>query len=104
MRLLLVSLFAYLISLIFKRSETWRKTSGLISVFLVAIIFGISHLPVMAMMSELSWLMISRVIILNALGGLVFGYLYLRRGLVYAMTAHFLADLVLQVLFPLFYY
>jgi membrane protease YdiL (CAAX protease family) len=36
--------------------------------------------------------------VLNSLAGLVFGWLYWRRGLKAAMVAHFSADLVLHVL------
>ena len=38
----------------------------------------------------------------NGTPGLVFGWLYWRRGLIAAMLAHFGLDLVLKVLIPLF--
>jgi membrane protease YdiL (CAAX protease family) len=42
-----------------------------------------------------------RTIALNAVGGLVFGWLYWKRGIEMAMLGHFSADIVLHVLAPL---
>jgi membrane protease YdiL (CAAX protease family) len=36
--------------------------------------------------------------LLNSIGGLVFGWLYWRQGLLAAMVAHFSADVVLHVI------
>jgi membrane protease YdiL (CAAX protease family) len=44
---------------------------------------------------------VGRTILVNAAAGLVFGWLYWRRGLEVAMLAHFSADLVLHVAAPL---
>jgi membrane protease YdiL (CAAX protease family) len=43
-------------------------------------------------------MVILRAVLLNGLGGIVFGYLYWKRGLEAAMIAHFSADIVLHVL------
>jgi len=40
------------------------------------------------------------VVLLNGLGGLVFGIVYVRRGIEAAMLAHFSADVVLHVIGP----
>ena len=40
--------------------------------------------------------------LLNALGGLLFGWVFWRWGLPYAMVCHFAADLVVQSLGPIF--
>jgi membrane protease YdiL (CAAX protease family) len=45
--------------------------------------------------------MVTRIILLNALGGIVFGCLYWKKGLEAAIIAHFSADIVLHVLLPL---
>jgi membrane protease YdiL (CAAX protease family) len=45
--------------------------------------------------------MIIRNLILNSLGGIVFGWLYWKKGLEASMISHFTADLVLHVLLPL---
>ena len=45
--------------------------------------------------------MIARAVPLVGVGGVVFGWLYLKRGLLAAMLAHFSADMVLHVAVPL---
>ncbi|MBI5030060.1 MAG: CPBP family intramembrane metalloprotease [Chloroflexi bacterium] len=65
---------------------------------LTAILFGLGHLPVTAMVIPLTPLVITRAIVLNGLAGLAFGYLYWRRGIESAMLSHFSADIVLHVL------
>jgi len=37
---------------------------------------------------------------LNGIGGIIFGWLYWKKGLESAMISHFSADIVLQVIFP----
>lgn len=58
------------------------------AITLAAVLFGIGHLPAMAGMVELTPLIIFRTILLNALGGLLFGWLYWKRSLEAAMVAH----------------
>ncbi len=64
-----------------------------------AVLFGLGHLPAVA---ALGWpmdpLVITRAVVLNGLAGVVFGWLYWRRGLESAMLAHFSADMVLHVI------
>jgi len=52
-------------------------------------------------MGHLDALVVLQVIVLNALCGLAFGWLFWRHGLEHAMVAHFSADLVLHVAAPL---
>jgi hypothetical protein len=58
------------------------------AIILAAVLFGLGHLPAMAGMVELTPLIIVRTILLNALGGMLFGWLYWRRNLETAMVAH----------------
>ena len=44
--------------------------------------------------------MVARTVLLNAVAGVVFGWLYWKRGLEMAMLAHFGGDLVLHVAAP----
>ena len=53
------------------------------------------------MIIPLTPLVITRAILLNGIGGVVFGWLYWKRGLEAAMIAHFSADIVLHVLLAL---
>jgi membrane protease YdiL (CAAX protease family) len=67
---------------------------------LTAVLFGLAHLPATAALLPLTPLVIVRAIVLNGLAGVVFGWLYWRRGILLAMTSHFCADLVLHVIAP----
>jgi membrane protease YdiL (CAAX protease family) len=58
------------------------------AIVLAALLFGIGHLPAMASLVALTPLIIFRTVLLNALGGLIFGWLYWRRSLEVAMVAH----------------
>jgi uncharacterized membrane protein len=46
-------------------------------------------------------LVVARTIVLNSLGGLVFGWLFWSLGLESAMMAHFLTDVIIYTLIPL---
>jgi hypothetical protein len=65
---------------------------------LIAIGFGIAHLPQWSTLTTLTLPIILIVVFLNGVGGLTFGYLYFENGLESAMVAHFFADLVLHVI------
>ena len=66
---------------------------------LAAVLFGLGHLPATATFLPLTPLVITRAILLNGIGGMIFGWLYWKRGLEAAMVSHFSADIVLHVLF-----
>ncbi len=63
-----------------------------------ALIFGVLHLPAAAGIWPLTGLVIARVITLNAIAGITFGWLFKRHGLEAAMLAHFSADILLHVI------
>lgn len=70
------------------------------AIVLAAVLFGLGHLPATAAVYELTPAVIVRAIVLNGMGGIVFGWLYWRYDLTKAMVAHFAADMVLHVLLP----
>jgi len=102
LRLLVMSLIAWLGSFISKTSEG-KPTVAIfwIANILAAILFGLGHLPATANIIPLTPLVITRAILLNGVGGVIFGWLYWKRGLESAMIAHFSTDIVLHVLFAL---
>ena len=59
-----------------------------IAIIIAAILFGLGHLPALSQLVVLTPLLIIRTVLLNALGGLLFGWLFWRRGLETAMVAH----------------
>lgn len=86
-RLFLVSVIAWIL----RGRATW------LAVLIAALLFAAGHLPAAAAVGALTPALIVRTIVLNALAGIVFGWLYLRRGLEAGMIAHFAGDLVLHV-------
>lgn len=63
-----------------------------------ALAFGALHLPLAAAMGDLTASVVVRTLMLNVIAGLVFGWLYWRRGLLAAVVAHVSVDIVLHVL------
>lgn len=72
-----------------------------LAIVLAALLFGAGHLLAAAAVWPLTTMVVFRTLLLNAVAGLAFGWLYWRRGLEAAMLAHFCADLVLHVAVPL---
>ena len=58
------------------------------AIMLSALLFGIGHLPALAAIVPLTALIVLRTVVLNALGGLLFGWLFWKRNLEVAMVAH----------------
>jgi membrane protease YdiL (CAAX protease family) len=58
------------------------------AIVLAALLFGAGHLPALAAIVDLTPLIVLRTILLNALGGVLFGWLFWRRSLETAMVAH----------------
>ena len=100
-RLFFLSLLIWLFRLLLK--EKYKRYQ--IPVFwtaniLIAVLFGLGHLPAtVASGLPLNAFIITRAIVLNGIGGIVFGWLYWRNGLEGAMAAHFSADIVVHVIF-----
>jgi membrane protease YdiL (CAAX protease family) len=70
----------------------WASMAG------AALLFGAAHLPLATSLGDgLTFAYAANVISMNALLGLVFGWLYWKRGLIAAMAAHFSTNIVLKV-------
>ena len=102
LRLLVMSFFAWLGRFISETPEG-KPTRAVfwIANILAALLFGLGHLPTMALLVPLTALVIARTVALNGLLGIIFGWLYWRRGLEAAMISHFSADIVLHVILAL---
>ncbi len=93
MRLGLFSLLAWLLGKINHTAEGFPSGVALWAAnILVAVLFGIGHLPATATLVPLTPLIVTRALVLNGTAALAFGYLYWTRGLESAMLAHFTAD------------
>lgn len=84
-------------------AKSWRRTDTIVwvSVIIAAIVFGLVHLPGTAAIMAITPPVILRAVLLNGMGGMVFGWLFYRKGLEFAMISHFSLDMVLHVFLPL---
>ena len=102
MRLFLVSLLAWIGMKLTKQRKLSRNII-ITAIVLAAIIFGLGHLPVTAALTKITPLIVARAIILNGVGGIIFGWLYWKKGLESAMIAHFTTDIFLLSILPLIF-
>jgi len=58
------------------------------AIIVAAVLFGLGHLPALAQSVALTPALIARTVLLNAVAGVLFGWLYWRRSLEAAMIAH----------------
>lgn len=99
LRLFLMTLLVWLFTAFGRRQP--HASAYWIAIAIAALLFGAGHLPAADKLWGLSGMVVFRTIVLNAIAGLVFGWLYWRRGIEMAMLGHFSADIVLHVLAPL---
>ena len=97
-RLFLLSLVAWI------ANRSWRKPARKLSNsafwfanILVALVFGLGHLPSASFFMPITPLVVVAALALNGIAGTAFGYLYRAFGLEAAMIAHFTADFVIYV-------
>jgi hypothetical protein len=99
MRLCFLNGLLWLLTLFGRKATVpWRVW---IAVIVAALIFGIGHLPAARAMMVMSPPMVVRILVLNLIPGIVFGFLFWKRGLLSAMTAHFSADVLMHAALPL---
>jgi len=96
MRLFLLTLFYFYFRKWFGVS---RKSSLWVATFIVAILFGVGHLPAAFKFGSPSSLEITRILLLNGIAGVIFGWLYWSKSFWAALCAHFTADIFLHALF-----
>ena len=98
MRLFLLSLVAWLLGRWWKTPDG-KPTSGAFgaAIIVVAVLFGLGHLPATAAITPLTQMLVVRALVLNGVAGIAFGYLYWRHSLEAAMLGHMSAHLVMQI-------
>jgi membrane protease YdiL (CAAX protease family) len=101
LRLFLMSLTVWILSRIAARNKpTIPAWIYVISILLTSVIFGIGHLPfASSIYGELTAVVLVRIILLNTIGGIGFGYLYWKKGLEYSMVAHMFTHVFMQLVF-----
>jgi len=98
-RLFFMSLLVWFIHLIMRKKEkkvaSWTMW---VAIILSAILFALTHIALTSSLSELTLIVVIRGVLLNSIAGIGFGLLYWKKGLLYAMIAHFAADITLHVI------
>ncbi|MBQ8237765.1 MAG: CPBP family intramembrane metalloprotease [Oscillospiraceae bacterium] len=103
LRLFLMSGVAFLLHLIIERGKKETSSAVLIVANIIsAALFAAGHLPATAMLMGLSPMILLRCFLLNGGIGLLFGWLYRRYGLRYAMLAHGGCHIVSKAIWILF--
>ncbi len=97
LRLFLFTLIYFLIGKCLITNGSNRSTILWGVNILVALVFGLGHLPAAFKLASPSSFEIFRVLFLNGIAGVVFGWLYWSRGLWTAIAAHFVTDLMIHV-------
>jgi membrane protease YdiL (CAAX protease family) len=97
-----MTLIVWIIFKIRKTADGKPTNTGIwLAIIISSVIFGLGHLPITSTLTSITPLIIVRAVVLNGVGGIIFGWLYWKKGLESAMISHFSADIVLQVIFPL---
>ncbi len=103
LRLFMMSLVAFILHKLFWKKQEQTPTAALVAANVVsALLFAAGHLPATAAMMGLTPMIIFRCMLLNGGFGLVFGWLYRKYGLRYAMIAHGGCHVVSKLIWILF--
>lgn len=71
-----------------RRADRPRPAVVWAAIVIAAVLFGLGHLPALAQSVSLTPVLIVRTVLLNAVAGVLFGWLYWQRSLETAMVAH----------------
>ncbi len=106
LRLFFMSLIAFIVwKLCFKKHnrENIPTSVFVIANIVASLLFAAGHLPAtLSAFGELTPMLLFRCFLLNGGFGLVFGYLYRRYGVIYAMTAHALFHIISKLIWFIF--
>ena len=98
-RLFLMSLIALILWKVFFKSEEHIPAKALvIANVLSALLFAAGHIPATVMSIGITPIILIRCFLLNGGAGLVFGRLYRKRGIQYAMIAHAFAHIAMKLI------
>ena len=103
LRLFMLSLIVFILQKIFAR-EKELPTTGILIVanVIAALLFAAGHLPATAILMGITPMILFRCFLLNGGFGLLFGWLYRKYGLRYAMLAHAGCHIVSKLIWILF--
>lgn len=95
-RLFLVSVIAWLVAKVWSRGRAHLPPPWVywVAILAASLLFGIGHLPAAAQLWPLTTIVVVRTVFLNSFAGFLFGWLFWRWGLEYAVIAHFSCDII----------
>ncbi len=103
LRLFMMSLLAWILMKILPKK--WQASSDIVFIVanvISALLFAAGHLPATSVMLGITPLIVFRCFLLNGGIGLMFGWLYRKHGLQYAMIAHAGCHVVSKLIWILF--
>ncbi|MFE8700103.1 CPBP family intramembrane glutamic endopeptidase [Cytobacillus sp. FJAT-54145] len=100
LRLFLITLIIWMFVKFSKKAPT--KFTKWFAISLSSLIFGVLHFGVASSSFEMTIGLFAAMLLINGIGGMVFGALFVFAGLEFAMISHFMADVVIHVIAPLF--
>lgn len=106
LRLFFMSFLVWIFQKLFlKQRTTIPNYIYWLAIVTAAVFFAIGHFPAtIALFGELNSILIIRSFLLNGLLGIVFGYLYWRKGLEYSIVSHMTTHVSMQLIaIPLLY-
>lgn len=99
MRLFLMSLITFILYKVFgKKAEEVPSYMYVVANIIAAFLFAAGHLPATMITFGLTPVIIARCFILNGVPGFLFGELYRKHGIHYAMIAHAGAHVVMHII------
>ena len=101
LRLFFMSLIAFALSR-FSKDKTATDTHFIIANIISALIFAAAHLPATAMSLGLTPIIVIRCFLMNGAFGLIFGRMYRKHGIGYAMLTHAGVHIVSKIIWILF--
>ena len=103
LRLFTMSLVAFIIHIFFRKKHEKPTTWMLVTANIIsALLFSAGHLPSTAVLLGITPMIVFRCFLLNGTFGLLFGWLYRKYGLRYAMLAHGGCHVISKLIWILF--
>lgn len=100
LRLFAMSLLGWIGWRLFERARPAPSAAVFwIANVLAALLFGASHLPAAGMLWSVTPSLAARVVLTNAVAGVVYGLIFWRWGIEHAMVCHFFTDVFLHAIF-----
>ncbi len=102
MRLFFMTFIVWLLAKVIKPKGIIIENNLIVwtSIIVAALLFGLGHLPITSELTTITPLIFFRALLLNGIAGIVFGWLYWKKGLESAIIAHFSADIIIYVCLP----